>query len=284
MSGDPDADRPHPTRHDTGSDSISVSELLERHQRNSRSAAAPAEDRLGDTQPNGPTPIAEPQSPVDSGQLFITELLRREGRLDEPPPPAPRPARSYRPMIAAVALVLVGGVATAGIAALAASRDDRPPPAVSGSVTQLSGPDALLPDAILATIDQSGTASADAAAAGKNSAPEPAGPGETLDPAAVTDPVTGVVTAFFQTAATAPTDAYQLLDADLRGNGMEDFARSWDGVERVRIDSITRDGSLVRAVLRVERDDGSTLHLVHEVRVRTDRIVEATLLSAVVSR
>lgn len=235
---------------------------------------------------------ADPPDATGVDPLYVSELLRREGRAAEEPPPAVRPpvrpTRTYRLVAVVVGLVLVCGVVVASTAARSGPRVDRTAPAVVSQA--IAGPDVLRPDAIAATLHSAAPPPARRTPARGAGAPSPlpeqAGLGEALnlgqDP--LRDPALNTVMTFYQTASTAPADAFALLGDGMRGPGYESFEASWADVGDVRVDAISGAGpqaAFVTATLA--QSDGGVLRTVAYVVVGPTpdrRIEDATLLAA----
>lgn len=251
--------------------------------------------------------------------MFVAELLRREGRLDELPPP-PRPTRLFRLIAAMAGAVLLVGAATASTVALSGPRTERAVPG-DPAVSTVAGVAALRPDLISESVGGPATAGprpapaggqapagappglpasgeptpsqSDPAAPGRNdpqaappAAPVPARAAEPAPPAPgrAADPVLATVMSFYQTAAVSPQHAFGLLDPGLRGTGYLDFRNAWAGVERVTVDKIRRDGpNAVLVTATLERTDGTVLRTLQRLLVTSGaqpRITGAQLLSA----
>ncbi len=217
-----------------------------------------------------------PPDAVDVDPLHVPELLRREGRAVEEPPAAVRQTRTYPVAAAAVGLVLMCGVVVASTAALSGPRIDRTAPDIVAQ--PIAGPDVVRPDVIAAALRSVAPPARRATARGERvPAPMPE-----QDP--IRDPVLSTVTTFYQTASTAPADAFALLGGGMQGPGYESFEASWAGVGDVRVDAITQAGP--RAVLvrvTMAQSDGGVLRAVARVVVGPApdrRIEDATLLSA----
>ncbi|MGH4022783.1 MAG: hypothetical protein ACRDT0_26815 [Pseudonocardiaceae bacterium] len=221
---------------------------------------------------------------VDSGQLFVTELLYREGRFGAD---SGGPSRTYRLFAAAVGIVLVCGIVTAA-AALSGPRADRGV-VVAADHRHITGPDVLRPALIRIAMGRPGAGSRPPARDERVAPAGGGGLGEALDPVAdpVLDPVLRLVTTFYQTAPTAPIDAYHLLSADMQQPGYDAFADSWSGIEQLSVDGIRRDAPDAALVaVTLERADGTVLHTLQRVVVSGGAapvIGDATLLSASVA-
>ncbi|MGH3993582.1 MAG: hypothetical protein ACRDSN_14115, partial [Pseudonocardiaceae bacterium] len=120
---------------------MSVEELLARHQCDGQ-VPGPS----GHRQDPVLFPTAPPSDTTDTGQMFVTELLRREGRVEEQPPP-PRPTGMYRLVAIVAGFVLLFGAVTASTVALSAPRTERATPS-STIPSAIAGAEALHPDLI----------------------------------------------------------------------------------------------------------------------------------------
>lgn len=228
----------------------------------------------------------EPAGAPDPDQFDASELLRREGRGPEEAPPTQRSGRTFQVVAAVIGLVLTCVVVVASTAALSGPRTDRRTPDVVAP--PLAGADAVRPDVITAAL----TSRAPPGAERFPPPPVPRTPpqgglGETLDPVRdpVRDPVLATVTTFYQTAPTAPADAFGLLGPRMRAPGYESFEASWAGVAAVRIEAISRAGPRAAvATVTLTRVEGGALRTVARLVVGGGpelRIEDATLLSAV---
>ena len=261
-----------------------------------------------------PTPSRSPTG--DTGQMFVTELLRREGYGEEPPPTPARAPKMYRLFAALCGLALLIGAIAASTAALSGPRVQRVVP--SSAAASFAGAQALRPDLIGESVrlppvatpaQQAGADARDPAAprAGTTAGPQPqpasgrtepgradrqpsrASPSPSPTPSGkVADPqlgpILGTVQSFFQSVATAPRQAFGLLGPQMQGPGWPEFRDAWADVERVTVDEIHPDGpDAVLVTASLERKDGNVLHTVQRVQVipgAQPRITDARLLSA----
>lgn len=223
-----------------------------------------------------------PSTTTDPGPLFVTELLRREG-LAEEPPPAARPTGTYQLLAVVAGLILLCAAAAASAAALSGPRTERAAPNRPGAHA-IAGAEALRPDLINASIEFPPLATPPPS----TGAPDPASTVD-QDPAGGvrdrgTDPILRTAATFYETVVANPRQAFGLLDQQMRGSGYKEFQQAWAGVERVGVDRIRRDGpdgALVTASL--ERRDGSVLHTVSRLVIIPDaqpQITDARLLAA----
>lgn len=246
---------------------------------------------------------------MQAGRLSVAELLRREGRADEPLASG-RSNGMYRLLALAAGVAMVCAVVVASTAALAGPRVERTLPA-NGVLESITGPGALRPDLINTTIrpttaeqpsrtppESASTSSAppdptatplpdgrslppDGATGSETGAADDdvptggdaaAGTGEQTEPSAepAQDRLVDTITSFYQQVVTDPADAYALLGSGMQGSGYQAFAASWSDVERVTVDSIHSDGHDAAIVaVLVERADGSVLRSVQRVVVAT---------------
>lgn len=270
MGGALDVSDPVPgplSRRDRGEDTVTVADLLARN-----------------------SGYAGPPDATASDQLSVPKPPRRESRAAEAPPPAVRSTRTYLAVAAVVALVLVlgCGVVIASTAALSHPRMDRTAPEVVAQA--IAGPDAVRPDVIAAALRSEAPPPARRTPARGAGGPAPLteqaglGNGLNLGQDTIRDPVLRTVTTFYQTASTAPADAFALLGEGMRGHGYESFEASWVGVGDVRLDAIHGAGPQAALVtVTLVQSDGGVLWTVARVEVgpAPDRRVEnATLLSA----
>jgi len=165
-----------------------------------------------------------------------------------------------------------------------------PDPARSGDVPDRSdqdsapqprpGHDAPPPDAGLATPDSSDPPPTGQAEPRRNLEEDPDSGG--LNSAL--GPILGTVTTFYETAPGAPRQAFDLLDPQMRGTGYDEFRQAWAGVRRAIVEDIRLDGpNTALVIVRLERDDGTTLRTLQRVLVTPGaqpRIADAQLLSA----
>lgn len=264
---------------------------------------------------------AADSSVTDTGQqMFVTELLRREGRVDEPSPPT-RPSRIFWLVAVLACLALVLGAVTASMAALSGPRTERTAP-TSPVPASIVGAEALRPDLINASVEfpaRPAPATSDQAAASPaatptptetppdsgpaqqqpstgRAAPGPAGPsapdtGRQPPPPPDARPVgsertavLGTVDAFYRNVAVTPQQAFNLLDPQMRGSGYQDFRHGWAGVERVTVEKMRLDGpNAVLVTARLTRSDGTVLRTLQRVLVTPGaepRITDARLFSA----
>ncbi|MGH4025490.1 MAG: hypothetical protein ACRDRV_13025 [Pseudonocardiaceae bacterium] len=306
------------TRRAAARDPVDVTNLMLPEQRD-------ADDIRKPVRPDKPVPGPTPQPPditgiTDTGQMFVIELLRREGRGDEPASPA-RPSRLFRLVAALACMALVLGAVTASMAALSGPRTERVSP-TSPAPASIVGAEALRPDLINASVQfppQPGPATGDQAATGPGATrrpteippgngparqplptgrtlPAPAGPpppaagqqssAPTEPRAADSEPNTilGTVAAFYQNVAVTPQLAFGLLDPQMRGSGYQDFRNGWADVERVTVDNMRLDGpNAVLVTASLTRSDGTVLRTLQRVLVTPGtepRITDARLLSA----
>ncbi|MGH3797600.1 MAG: hypothetical protein ACRDSP_22245 [Pseudonocardiaceae bacterium] len=304
---------------------MSVAELLARCQ-GERPVREPVCRRNHES---APIPTPSPSAGTETGQMFVTDLLRREGRTEEPPPSPPaRPSVMYRVLAVVIGLVLLSGAVAASTAALSGPRTERAAPR-STVPASFTGPQALRPDLINASVKlpppahrpraetagrppaaprddtaatQSSTAALPRAEPGpartapgrddpqppRSAAPQPGAETgqdpsrDVLDPNL--GPILGTVTAFFDSVAVAPRQAFDLLGPQMQGPGWPEFRDGWAGVEQVTVDEIHPDGpNAVLVTTSLRRKDGSVLHTVQRVLVipgAQPRITDARLLSA----
>lgn len=252
---------------------------------------------------------------TDTGQLYVTELLRREGRGDEPALPA-RPSWVYRLVAALSCFALLFGAVLASTAALSGPRTERAAPS-NPAPASIAGAEALRADLIDASVGLPPAPAPGAGAAtttGPTLAQHSGEPGEPPVPAersmpnrgdrpprtqpapapppvphgpppgSAGDPVLDTVSAFYRNVAISPRRAFALLDKPMRGAGYQEFRTGWTDVERVSVDSIRSDGPNAALVtVSLTRTDGTVLHTMQRVLVTpgtTPRIADARLLSA----
>ncbi|HEY2765622.1 MAG TPA: hypothetical protein VGJ13_16660 [Pseudonocardiaceae bacterium] len=301
-------------------DPVSVAELLARYQgKQGRLQSGTPVERVPRHPEPALLPIPSPSSTSDTGQMFVTELLRREGQDDEPSPTPPAPARApelYRLFAVLCGLALLIGAIAASTAALSGPRAQRAVP--SSAAASFAGAQALRPDLIgesvrlppLATPSpRAGADGQDPAAprsgataepqpepgAGRNDpgrddrqpsraapSPSPTPSGDVVDPQLGS--TLGTVQSFFQSVATSPRQAFGLLGPQMQGPGWPEFRDAWADVERVIVDEIHPDGpDAVLVTASLERKDGKVLHTMQRVLVipgAQPRITDARLLSA----
>lgn len=251
----------------------------------------------------------------DADQMFVTELLRREGREEEPSPPA-RPSGISRLVAVLACGALVLGAVTASMAALSGPRTERVAPTSHGQAS-IVGAEALRPDLINASVEfppQPAPAapaptparaaehrtptelSADARPARSpptgrtlpapppTPGPQPRAPAEEHPTGPQHNAILGTVATFYRNVAITPQLAFDLLDPQMRGSGYQDFRNGWADVERVTVDDMRLDGPnavLVTATLTCS--DGTVLRTLQRVLVTPGaepRITDARLLSA----
>lgn len=232
-------------------------------------------------------PVASAKAAVDTdadteaGQIWVGELLRRERRVEDPPPHC-RSARLCRTVAFAAGIALLCGAVTASATALTGPRTDRAAP-TSTAPSPVTGIAALRPDLIGATVELPPTAARPTPVAESRPAPSRSGPSGG-GPGPEQDPLLGTVSAFYENAATDPEQAFGLLDPQMRGTEYRDFEQAWQGVERVNIDDIRRNGPDTTLVaVTLERSDDRVIHTLARIRVAPGghpRIMDATLLSA----
>ncbi|HEU0087289.1 MAG TPA: hypothetical protein VFQ77_06530 [Pseudonocardiaceae bacterium] len=225
--------------------------------------------------------------------MFVTELLRREGRAGEQALPA-RPTGMYRAVAAVAGFVLLCGATLAGAAVLSGPRTPRPVP--SGTVlAAIAGAEVLRPDLLNTSITFPSPA-APRSAAGADGRPPGSGgrpptttpePPTNLDenpPRRMLDPILSTVTAFYDIVTVSPRQAFGLLDPQMQGSSYHEFRNAWSEVERVTVGQIRPDGpTTVLVAASLERKDGSVLHTLQRVEVipgAQPRITDARLLSA----
>lgn len=297
------------TRRDAERRPVSVADLLARHQGVGK-VREPQAGELGRHHEPALVPTTRPSDTTDTGQMFVTDLLRREGREEEPPPPPARPSRMHSLVAVLACLALLFGAVIASAAALSGPRTERAAPS-SPVPSSIAGAEAMRPDLIKAQVDfapQPAPDTGDPAAAPpaqtlpstttpaqpapaasrtvpgrddlqppRTAAPEPP---TTLDE----DPILDTVAAFYENVTATPQQAFGLLDPQLRGSGYLDFRKGWADVERVTVDDIRHDGpNAVLVTASLERSDGSVLRTVQRMLVTLGaqpRITDARLLSA----
>lgn len=286
-----------------------------RHQESPQESPSASAPGCPDLPPDS-APDAAPDSDGTS-QLYVTELLRREGRGDEPLLPA-RPSWVYRLVAALACFALLFGAVLASTVALSGPRTERAVPS-SPVPASISGAEALRADLIDASVGlpapppASGSGEPAAASPGGQPAtgqpaeqpvpaersvsnrdeqppparaapppPPPAPHRQSSEPAV--DPVLDTVSAFYQNVAVSPRQAFALLDTSMRGAGYQEFRTGWTDVEQVTVDSIRSDGPNAALVtVSLTRTDGTVLHTMQRVLVTpgdTPRITDARLLSA----
>lgn len=90
--------------------------------------------------------VPGPSDTTGTGQMFVTDLLRRECRIEEQPPP-PRPTGMYRLVAIVAGVGLLFGAVTASAVALSGPRAERAVPS-SAIPSAVAGAGALHPDLI----------------------------------------------------------------------------------------------------------------------------------------
>lgn len=273
-------------------------------------------DLLGGPAPDDGRPEAEADPPSeDRGDIERRDIVWDEATdvhyFDEAEFAEPAESRRGRggraaTMIglAASSLVLCGSMVAASV--LSHDRKTSPAQQSPAQPTEFAGADVLRPAAIAAQLAArhpltATTAPAPASHPHPPMAPDDHGPRHAGDgpgelptsshpappPGSSADRITispaDVVREFYTLAVGQPELAETLLDPQLDTDPLE-FAASWDDVRQVRVDSVQPDpdGS-VRAVVDLQQDDGSWLHLVELLRVTMGNvpvISGAELLSA----
>lgn len=213
-------------------------------------------------------------------QICVTDLLSREGRVDDQAQAGRSPG--LYPVIAVLAgLLLLGGAIVSSAIALSGPQEVRVAPTISASA--VTGADALSPEVINSSFGTTSPAQPGADAAIRAHPADTIVPAP-LNPAAGKDPVLSTVLAFYQAVIVSPGNAFGMLAPSMRGPGYAEFQRSWAGVTRVNVDDIRRDGPDTAAVtVSTERSDGSMLRSMQVVRVvpgSPPQIVDARLFSA----
>lgn len=248
----------------------------------------------------------KPAGQPDTDQMFVTELLRREGREgqeDDPGPPA-RPNGVVRLVAVLASAALVLGAGTASMAALSGPRAERVTP-TGNAQASIMGAEALRPDLISASVTfpaQPGAGPGDPATAAAPARRPPAevaadsGPvqpppvGRTLPaPAGPPLPAPGqqppgpagpgpagsghnsilsTVGTFYRNVAITPQLAFDLLGPQMRGSGYQDFRNGWADVERVTVDDMRLDGpNAVLVTASLTCSDGTVLRTLQRVLV-----------------
>ena len=262
-------------------------------------------------------PPPRPWETPDTGPIFVTGLLRREGLVDEEPPTPGRAPRMYRAVAVLAGFVLLCAAVTASTAALSGPRAQRAVPSTvaAGAIT---GAQALRPDLIGGSGKVGSQPAGDAGDPGRTGAarhlpstqgipralpPEdPAAAGGTApQPPATTpyppdeypprdgrelasDPVTDTVTRFYQTVTVQPREAFDLLGPNLQGAGYQEFRQSWADVQQAIVEDIRQEGPHAALVtVSLLRRDGSVLRILQRVLIipgAQPRIADVALLSA----
>lgn len=297
------------TQRDAERGPVSVADLLARHHGVDQ-VREPQARELGRHHEPALVPTTRPSDTTDTGQMFVTDLLRREGREEEPPPSPARPSRMYSLVAVLACLALLFGAVIASAAALSGPRTERAAPS-SPVPSSIAGAEAMRPDLIKASVDFAPSPAPDTAdpaatapaqtlpSTTTRAQPAPAAdrtvpgrddlqPPPTAAPEPPTnldeDPILGIVAGFYGDVAATPQQAFGLLDPQMRGSGYNDFRKGWADVERVTVDDIRHDGpNAVLVTASLERSDGSVLRTVQRVLVTLGaqpRITDARLLSA----
>lgn len=290
-------------------DPVSVTDLLGR-----RPGAGRGREPSVDPE-QAPIPAPRASEVTDTGQLFVTELLRREGRVDDEGPLPARPSWICRLVAALACFALLFGAVVASTAALSGPRTERAAPS-SPVPASIEGARAMRPDLINASVAfpplpapaTGAPPTGDAAPAPPvteteaaplppptaRTVPDSAPPKQAVAPpppapdnrptGSEGNPVLATVRAFYQQVAVSPRQAFALLDPQMRGSGYKEFRSGWTGVERVTLNNIRLDGPNAALVtVSLERSDGTVLHTLQRVQVTPGaepRITDARLLSA----
>lgn len=270
-------------RHETGEVSVSVGELLFRHGGGGVNVQrARADNPWGANESDGrggSSGSANSNETGDGGGL----LAGRWG------------PRNRKGIVTAACVVLCGVVAVSA-GALVGPRVERPQPDVPAVPGRISGSEVLRPDRIsemlrlaAATRTLAGRLAPDSIEPDvdpEELSAEADGSGPALEPVTepVRDPVLNTVTEFYESVATAPSDAFELLAGQMRGSGYPDFRSSWSGVLQVTINGVRRVGPDAAVVaVRLDRAQAPQLRTLQRLVVgERGRIRDATLLAAAV--